>query len=115
MKPIEPENRPYVGTGVIIKRDGKVLLGKRINAAGAGEWGFPGGHLEFGESFEDCATREVLEETDLVVKDPIFFTVTNDYRKAEQTHYITIFLVCDYTSGTAKIMEPEKSEAWQWF
>jgi 8-oxo-dGTP diphosphatase len=42
--------RPKVGVGVIIKKDGKVLMGKRKNAHGDGTWSFTGGHLEFGEA-----------------------------------------------------------------
>lgn len=53
---------PKVGIAVIVKRDNKVLLGKRIGSHGANTWAFPGGHLEFSEEFEDTATREVDEE-----------------------------------------------------
>ena len=40
---------PRVGIGVIIRKDNKILLGKRKNAHGEGSWCFPGGHLEFNE------------------------------------------------------------------
>ncbi len=51
-----------VGVGIMIFKDGKVLMGRRKGSHGAGEYAFPGGHLDFGESFEDCAKRETLEE-----------------------------------------------------
>ena len=60
------EKIPRVGLAVIIKKEGKVLLGKRKNSHGNNTWNFPGGHLEFGEDFEDCALREVKEETGLL-------------------------------------------------
>ena len=44
--------RPKVGVGVMVFKDGKILLAKRKGSHGAGEYAFPGGHLEFGESFE---------------------------------------------------------------
>lgn len=57
---------PRVGVGVVVIHGKKILLGKRKNSHGEGEWAFPGGHLEFGESVQECAKRELLEETGLV-------------------------------------------------
>jgi 8-oxo-dGTP diphosphatase len=60
---------PQVGVGVLIVENGRVLLGKRKGSDGAGTWSAPGGHLEFGETVEACARREVLEETGLQLQD----------------------------------------------
>ena len=46
-----------VGVGVVIMRNGKILLGERIGSHGANTWATPGGHLEVGESIEACAAR----------------------------------------------------------
>lgn len=108
-------NRPKVGLGVIVIKDGKVLLGKRKNAHGEGTWCFPGGHLEFGESWEACARREVAEEAGINIKDLKFLTATNDIFEQEEKHYITIIMISQYDSGEVKIMEPEKCEGWEWF
>jgi ADP-ribose pyrophosphatase YjhB (NUDIX family) len=59
---INMTERPKVGVAAIIIKDGKVLLGKRKSAHGQGTWNFPGGHLEYGESWQDCAKRETMEE-----------------------------------------------------
>ena len=56
------EHRPKVGIGVIIQKDGKLLMGQRRGAHGADTWCPPGGHLEFGETWESCARRETREE-----------------------------------------------------
>tara|TARA_R110001583_G_scaffold8895_1_gene41893 strand:+ start:691 stop:1104 length:414 start_codon:yes stop_codon:yes gene_type:complete len=107
--------RPKVGVGVAIIKDGKVLLGKRKNAHGEGTWSFPGGHLEYQETWAECAIRETLEETDLSIKNVRFGTVTNDIFPAEQKHYVTIIMLSDYDFGDLRNMEPDKCEKWEWF
>jgi len=107
--------RPKVGVGVIVLHNGKVLMGKRKNSHGDHTWNFPGGHLEFNEEIIDCARREVLEETDLEILDPIIGRFTNDIFFEEKKHYITIFVTCSSTGGNPKIMEPDKCEGWNWF
>jgi len=107
--------RPKVGVGVAVIKEGKVLLGKRKNAHGEGTWSFPGGHLEYKESWEDCAIRETLEETGLTIKNVRFGTVTNDVFYQEQKHYITIIMLSDYESGELQLMEPDKCYKWDWF
>jgi 8-oxo-dGTP diphosphatase len=109
------ERRPRIGVAAIVRHQGKVLLGKRRGSHGEGAWAAPGGHLEFGEEIEACVRRELLEETNLTVKNIHFGTITNDIFSAEDRHYVTIFMVCDYAEGDLTIMEPEKCEAWQWF
>ena len=109
------DNRPRVGIGVCVIKDGKVLLGKRKSSHGEGDWNFPGGHLEFGESWEECARRETLEEAGIEIKNIRFGAVTNDIFEKENKHYITIFIVADFDSGEVKVMEPDKCEKWEWF
>ncbi|MBU1706255.1 NUDIX domain-containing protein [Patescibacteria group bacterium] len=109
------ENRPKVGVGVMIIKNGKVLLGKRKNAHGEGAWCFPGGHLEFGESWKECAIRETKEEVGIKIKNVRFATATNDLFSKEDKHYITIFMLADYVSGEVKLLEPDKCEKWDWF
>jgi len=109
------EKRPYIGIGVIIIRDGKILLGKRLQAHGAGSWCCPGGHLEYGESFEGCARREVREETGLEIENIRRGTFTNDLFQQEGRHYVTLFMLADCPRGTPRICEPDKCEQWGWF
>ena len=109
------ENIPRVGVWVIVIKDDKVLLWMRKILHGKGTWHFGWGHLEFMESFEECAKREVMEETNLKIKDVSFVTVTNDFFKKDNKHYITIFMKGYYDSGTLKLMEPHKCEWWEWY
>jgi len=57
-----------IGVGVMIFKDGKVLIGKRKNRHGDGEYSFCGGGLDYMQSFEDCAKQEVLEEAGIKIK-----------------------------------------------
>lgn len=109
------KEKPKVGVGVILTKDSKVLLLKRKNAHGEGTWGFPGGHLELHEEFEDCVKREVEEETGIKVSNIRFAGLTNDVFKKENKHYITVFMLCSWKSGEAQIKEPEKCVAQAWF
>ena len=79
-----------------------------------GDWSFPKGKVEAGESEISCAFREVLEETNIKIKNIKFGAVTNDIFENEEKHFITIFMVCDYDSGEVKIMEPDKCETLEW-
>lgn len=94
----------------------RLLIGKRIGSHGAGTYALPGGHLEFGETPEMCAVREVLEETGLKVSNPRFLTATNDYMPMEDKHYVTLFMVCERENNGDKpeVLEPEKCEGWDW-
>jgi len=109
----DKNRRPNVGTGIFVIRDNKILLGRRIGLHGKDTWGLTGGHLEFGESFEDCARRETYEEAGIQIKNVRLATVTNDI--IHDKHYITLFLISEYCSGEAKIMEPDKFDVWDWF
>lgn len=107
--------RPLVGVGVLVWFEGRVLLGRRRGAHGAESWSFPGGHLELGESWGDCARREVREETGLSLAAPRFAGVTNDIFDAHAKHYVTIFMEAQALSGDARRLEPDKCEGWSWF
>ncbi|OAA55241.1 nudix domain containing protein [Niveomyces insectorum RCEF 264] len=108
---------PRVGVAAIVKsRDGKLIIGRRQGAHGAGTWQFPGGHLEFGEDVEECARRETLEETGLAVRTLGLMGVTNDKFVAENKHYITLFVLCvrEDEEKQPENLEPHKCEGWYW-
>ena len=54
--------RPLVGASVAVFRGDKVLLAARVNTADAPIYSLPGGLVEIGETLEEAALREVMEE-----------------------------------------------------
>lgn len=110
---MEEKQRPKVGIGVMILKEGKVLLGKREGSHGQGEYAFPGGHLEYLESFADCAKREALEECGIEIENIRFQFLANVKRYAPK-HYVHIGLIADWKNGEPKLLEPEKCEGWEW-
>src|SRR5258706_6680257 len=94
-----------VGIGVLVLKDGKVLLGKRKSAHGDGEYATPGGHLEYMESFIDCAKREVAEETGMKIKNIKFMYIAN-LREYAPKHYVHIEVIAEWESGEPQLLEP---------
>ncbi len=109
--------RPGVGIGVIIQNDkGQILFGKR-KGSHSPYYSIPGGHLENGESFEEAARKEIIEETGLDLKELSLVALTNNLRTYEETgkHYVSITFLCKAFEGEPKVMEPEKCESWGWY
>ncbi len=107
-------HQPRVGVGVMIVKNGSVLLGQRKGSHGEGEYAFPGGHLEYMESFEQCAHRETLEECGVEIEHIRFQFLANVTTYAPH-HYVHIGLLADWKSGTPEVLEPEASGPWEWY
>lgn len=109
------------GFGVMLMRAGKILLGQRhfdpdkadSELHGEGTWTMPGGKIEFGESLEEGAKREVLEETGIKLGNVKVICVNND--KNEYAHFITIGMHSEEFEGEPKVMEPDEIVEWKWF
>lgn len=91
-----------------------MLVMRRAGAHGAGLWGLPGGHQEFGESPEHTAVREVAEETGLVVDVTARLGFTDDPMPDIGRHYVTLFVACTRAGGELRLMEPEKATDLAW-
>ncbi|HET7042956.1 MAG TPA: NUDIX domain-containing protein, partial [Gemmatimonadales bacterium] len=87
----------------------------RRGAHGGGDWALPGGHLEFGETPEDCARREVEEETGLRIGALRRGPYGSDLFAGLGRHYVTLFLLAEAPEGEPVLREPEKCEGWHWY
>ncbi|MBW6123670.1 NUDIX domain-containing protein [Pseudomonas aeruginosa] len=109
-------NAVGVGVAVIICRVGKVLVGRRKGSHGEGAWAVPGGRLEFGETVEECARREVLEETGLRLGEITQCKLaTNDIFASEEKHFVTLWALAKLEDDQAPMtLEPHKCHGWEW-
>src|SRR5919106_4408921 len=105
------QQAPRVGIGVMVVKDGMVLLAKRKDSHGAGEFAFPGGHLEYMETFEHCAKRETQEECGIEIEHIRFQFLANVKAYAPK-HYVHLGLLADWKSGAPEVLEPEASGPW---
>ncbi len=94
---------PQVGVGAVVFKNQKVLLVKRSRPPSQGKWSIPGGRLEFGETLQEAAEREIHEETGVVIRASkpvyIFDVVDRDTAGAIRFHYVIVDLAADYISG----------------
>ena len=98
----------------MVLKNGHLLLGRRKGSHGAGEYAYPGGHLEHLESFAECAAREVKEETGLEIGPIRFLRLLNTTEYAPK-HYVDVAFVADWVSGEPQVLEPDKIDGWAWY
>jgi 8-oxo-dGTP diphosphatase len=106
---------PKVGVAIIITKNDQVLMMKRKGVHGIGTWSTPGGHLDFGETPEQCAAREAKEEVGLDVVDIRFRAVTNDIFDKTGKHYITIWMEGNSISNEPVIAAEDEVAEIGWF
>lgn len=106
---------PRVGLGVLVLKDGKMLMGRRNKASHAEQvWSLPGGHLEHGESIEGGARREVMEESGIEIQNVRFALLMNQLDYLPK-HFVCIGLVSEWKSGEPRPEEGDKMIDWTWY
>ena len=109
-------SRPIImaGAGVILLNDkNEILLGRRTDN---GYWDYPAGSMELGESFEECARREVREETGLLCGKLEYFMDMSgedsfyEYPNGDKVYLAGILFICRDFTGNMKVQKEEAYE-----
>lgn len=108
-------NFPGVGVGLVVLRDGKILLCRRLKAPEIGFWNIPGGKLDFMERATEAARRETQEETGLVIGEVRFLGVDERVFDNDRHHWVSLLYATEDFTGEARVMEPDKHSGLEWF
>jgi len=109
-------HRPWVGVGVVVWWNGRVLLVQRAKAPRRGQWGLPGGAQHLGETVFEAAVREVREETGLEVTPygvvTVVDSIVRDDRGSVQWHYTLVEVGATCSGGTPVVGDDAAAAGW---
>lgn len=111
-----PSPAPKVGAIAVVYHDGQFLLVQRGKDPGRGLWGFPGGHVELGETGLDAALRELQEETGVMADTPRYLTNVDAIARAldgrVSYQYLIAAVACRYVSGEPVAADDAAAAEW---
>lgn len=106
---------PGLGCGLVIIREGRILLYRRANAPEAGHWNIVGGKVDHMERTLDAARREAEEETGLSINGLDFLCISEQVIEKDAQHWVSMIYVTRDFSGEPQLTEPDKLTELGWF
>ena len=109
-------DRPFLAVSAAIVRDGRVLIVRRARSPALGVYTLPGGVVEAGETLVEAITREVREETGLVIE-PVALAghreaILRDAEHRVERHFVILAFAARWVSGEP-VLNEELAE-WEW-
>ncbi len=109
------KNQTKVGCGVLVfNEENKILFMKRNSKHRCGSYSLVGGWIEFGETFEQAAAREAMEEIGVEIHNIKIIGVTNNFFPEENSHSVSVVMGAKIKSGVPQNKEPHKCEYMLW-
>ena len=109
-------NNPRVAVGAVVFNNNRVLLVRRGQPPSKDLWAIPGGSVEIGETLQEAAEREILEETGITIRagEPvyIFDAIERDGTGKIRFHYVIVDLGADYVTGDPKAGDDAVEARW---
>lgn len=96
-----------MGVAVLIQRENKLLLSRRLNTPEENHWQCAGGYLHFGEDIFQCAQR-CAQATGLQISQLSSGPVTNNIFGGQNLHTVTLYVLAGKCEGN-------ETDGWQWF
>ena len=108
--------RPVVAVGAIVFKNNRVLLVRRAQPPSQDLWAIPGGRVEIGETLQEAAEREILEETGIIIqaREPVytFDYIERDGSTRPRFHYVITDLIADYVGGEPRAGDDAADVRW---
>lgn len=107
---------PLLGVSVLCHSEGKVLMIRRGKQPFLGHWSLPGGMVEVGETMQEAAERELLEETGVRARlsgpAEVFDSIQKDEGGRVKSHFVLAVFKGAYLSGSARAADDALEAAW---
>ena len=108
--------QPVIAVGAVVVHKNRILLIRRGKEPARGEWAIPGGRVELGETMQEAATRETMEETGISIRPGklvyYFETIQPDADGSIRFHYAIFDFMAEYLAGEPNANDDAQDARW---